>query len=317
MKLYVGVDLGGTNIGAGVVDENGRILHKDEIPTGVGRPYQEIIKDMGDLIKKVIKNAGYVVDDIVSIGIGSPGVADKEKAFIVYANNLYWKHIPVGEELRKYVNLPVYIDNDANVAGLAEAVCGACQGYRNSVTITLGTGVGSGIIIDGKPYSGSHGAGAELGHMIVSVDGIECTCGNKGCFERYTSATALIREGKEAAKTHPESLIAKTVKGDLDKINAKVVIDAAKAGDEEGLKIFRRYIHYLTMGIITIINIFDPDIIAIGGGVSRAGDFLLDALNKEVEEHIFYKDLPHAKLCISELGNDAGIIGAAMLGKIN
>lgn len=316
MKLYIGVDLGGTNIGAGIVDEEGSILVKDEVPTGSSRPYDEIIKDMADLIGEILKQGGYELSDVESIGIGSPGCIDNEQGEVVFANNLNWKHVPVREELQRHIDLPIYLENDANVAGLAEAVTGACKGVENSVTITLGTGVGSGIIIGGRPYSGSHGVGAELGHMIVRVDGVPCTCGNRGCFERYTSATALIREGKKVAKANPDSIIAKSVEGDLDKISAKTVIDAAKAGDEVALEVFDNYIYYLAMGIVTIINSFDPSIIAIGGGVSRAGDFLLDSLKEQVKEHIFYKDMPYADIRLSELGNDAGIIGAAMLGRL-
>ena len=316
MKLYIGIDLGGTNIGAGIVDENGKILLQDEVPTGASRPFQEVIKDMAGLVEAIIEQGGYTVSDIESIGIGSPGSMDREQGKVVFANNLGWRHVPVREELQKYIDLPVYLENDANVAGLAESVAGACQGVDNSVTITLGTGVGSGIIIDGKPYSGSHGVGAELGHIIVHAGGRQCNCGNRGCLEEYASASALIREGRKVAKENPDSLIAKSADGDLDKVNAKVVIDAAKAGDTKALEVFDNYIYYLTMGIITTINMLDPSIIAIGGGVSKAGDFLLDAIRKSVDEHIFYKDKPYAKIYLSELGNDAGIIGAAMLGRL-
>ncbi len=312
---YVGVDLGGTNIGAGLVTEDGRIIHKDEVPTLVGRPYEEILKDMADLIIKVVKESGHSMDEVKSIGIGSPGVADDSVGEIVFANNLYWHHVPVRKEIQKYIQKPVYVDNDANVAGLAEFIVGACKGTNNAITITLGTGVGAGIIINNKVYSGSHGVGSELGHMIVEIDGIPCTCGNRGCLERYTSATALIREGKKGAEENPDSLLNQKVQGNLDAMNAKIVIDSAREGDETALKIFDKYIYYLAMGIITMINSFDPEIIAIGGGVSRAGDFLMDALRKKVQKHIFYKELPYARIELAELGNDAGIIGAAMLGR--
>lgn len=313
---YIGVDLGGTNIAAGLVDEKGNILNKYETPTLANRHYSEILKDMADLILRLIKNSNLKIEDIAAIGIGSPGVADNNEGKIIFANNLNWRHVPVKQELQKHINLPVLIDNDATVAGLAEAVCGACRGYDNSVTITLGTGVGGGIIINGKPFSGSHGVGSEIGHLIVHVGGINCTCGNFGCLERYASATALIEEGKKAAEKNPASLIAKKAEGDLNKITAKVVIDSAKEGDKDALEIFDNYIYYLAMGIISIINFIDPAIIAIGGGVSKAGEFLLNAVRKKVEEHIFYKDLPHCEIRLAQLGNDAGIIGAAMLGKV-
>ena len=314
--MYIGVDLGGTNIAVGIVDENGKIILKGEVPTGVGRAFEEIIRDMATLINKIIEDSGYKQEDIKAIGVGSPGLPNDEKGIIVFANNLDWFNVPVRDELHKYFDVPIHIENDGNTAGLAEAVAGACQGVDNSITLTLGTGIGSGIIINGKPYSGTHSVGAELGHLIVQVGGIQCTCGNRGCWERYASATALIREGKEAAKNNPDSLINKSVEGNLDKITAKTVIDAAKEGDATALKLFDDYIDYLAMGIITIINAFDPAIIAIGGGVAKAGDFLMDALKEKVKEHIFYKEAAYGKITRAVLGNDAGIIGAAMLGKL-
>jgi len=315
--MYIGVDIGGTNIAVGLVDKEGKIIHKGEVPTGVGRPFEEIMKDIADLIKRVIEESDYKEEDVKAIGIGSPGLPDDEKGTIVFANNLHWHNVPVRAELEKYFDLPIRIENDGNTAGLAEAVAGACKGVENSITLTLGTGIGAGIVINGKPYSGTHSIGAELGHMIVQVDnGIPCTCGNSGCWERYASATALIREGKKAAQDNPDSLIYKSVDGDLDKITAKTVIDAAKEGDATALELFDKYVYYLAMGIITIINSFDPAIIAIGGGVAKAGDFLMDALKKKVAEHIFYKDVPYAQITRAVLGNDAGIIGAAMLGRL-
>ena len=314
--MYIGVDLGGTNIGVGLVDEKGKIVYKGEIPTGVGRPFEEIIGDMAKLIQDVIEESDYKQEDLKAIGIGSTGLPDNKKGTIVLASNLGWENAPIRDELHKYFDLPIHLDNDGNTAGLAEAVAGACQGAENSITITLGTGIGAGIIINGKPYSGAHSVGAELGHLIIHVDGIQCTCGNKGCWERYASATALISEGKKAAKNHSDSLIYQLVDRNLDRITAKTVIDAAKKGDVTALKLFDNYIYYLAMGIITIINSFDPAIIAIGGGVAGAGDFLFDALKKKVKEHIFYKEAPYAEITQAVLGNDAGIIGAAMLGKL-
>lgn len=314
--MYIGVDIGGTNVAVAIVDQHGHILHKGETPTKVDRPFEDIMRDIATLINKLVKESDYKQEDIIAIGVGSPGLPDKENGTIVFANNLDWYNVPVRAELQKYFNVPIHIENDGNTAGLAEAVAGACQGVNNSITLTLGTGIGAGIIIEGKPYSGSHSVGAELGHMVVHMNGIMCTCGNKGCWERYASATALIREGKEGAKENPESLIYKSVKGNLDEITAKTVIDAAKEGDELALEIFDTYIDYLSMGIITIINSFDPAIIALGGGVAKAGNFLMDAVRKEVEKNILYKETAYAKIVMAVLGNDAGVIGAAMLGKI-
>lgn len=315
---YIGIDLGGTNIAIGLVDEDGNILYKDSTPTGVGRPFEVIMRDMGELALRVVKDSGHDMSEIGGVGIGSPGVANDETGELVFSNNLYWHNVPMRSELHKYIpeNLPIHIDNDANVAGLAEFAAGVSKGVKNSVFLTLGTGVGSGLVIDGKIVAGSHHVGAELGHMCIVVDGEQCSCGNKGCWERYTSATALINRGREAAEANPDCLIAKKCGGDLDKIDAKIVIDSAREGDPEAKRIFDNYINYLAVGIINIINILDPEVIAIGGGVAKAGDFLLDALRKRYQEIIFYKDMPYARIELAVLGNDAGIIGAAMLGKM-
>lgn len=312
--LYIGVDLGGTKIAAGIVDENGQILFKDSIFTKSERPFEQVAADMASLILSIIQKAGYSMSDIGGIGIGSPGAIDNEHGVVVFANNLGWHNVKLRSELQKYINLPIYMENDANVAGLAESVFGAGQGIKNAIALTLGTGIGGAIIINGKIYGGTHHVGAELGHLIVQVDGgRQCTCGNSGCWERYASATALINFGKEAVLEHPDSMILKLTNGNPDCINAKIIEDAARAGDQIAVEIFDRYIYYLAMGIISIINAFDPEVIIIGGGVSGAGDFLLKPLIEKVKEHIFYKELDYADIRLAKLGNDAGIIGAAML----
>ena len=313
--VYVGIDLGGTNIAVGLVDEEGKILHKDSTPTLLERGPEPIIEDMGKLSLKVIKDAGYTLDDVKAIGIGAPGIADPKTGVMVFCTNLRWHMVPLRELLQKVINKPVFIDNDATVAGLAESVAGVSAGIANSVFLTLGTGVGGGVVINHKIYSGSHGVGSELGHMTVQCEGRKCTCGSTGCWEQYSSATALIRQGREAVEGHPESLILKKVNGDASKIEARTIIDAAREGDPIACKVYDKYIYYLAIGIVAIINAFDPEVIVLGGGVSKAGDFLLEPLRKKVAEYVFYKDLPYAEIKIATLGNDAGIIGAAMLGK--
>ena len=269
---------------------------------------------MAGVALQVVADAGASMDDVGWVGIGSPGTTNVKEGVVIFANNLFWHHVPVRAEMQKYIDKPVYVDNDANVAGLAEAIVGACKGYDNSIFLTLGTGVGGGVILNKQVFSGSHNVGAEVGHMITVVDGEPCTCGNKGCWETYTSATALIREGRKAAEKNPNGAIARAVGGQFDNISAKTVMDAAKAGDSDASAIFKQYIHYMAMGVVTLINVFDPEIFALGGGVAKAGDFLLNALTEEVNKHIFYKDVPHGAIVLAELGTDAGIIGAAMLG---
>jgi len=234
---YVGIDLGGTNIAAGLVDKDGKILYKESVPTNAQRPYTEIIKDMAELSYKVIKGAGVNIDEVEKIGIGSPGTPNCEEGILVFSGNLNFRNVPIKAEMQKYINLPIYLDNDANCAALAEGVAGSAKGTKHSVTITLGTGIGGGIIIDGKIYSGFNYAGAEIGHMVIYCDGEPCTCGRKGCWEAYASATALIRQTTKAAKENPNSIINKLIEGDFSKINAKTAFDAAKQGDEVGNRV--------------------------------------------------------------------------------
>lgn len=214
--FYVGIDLGGTKIAAGLVDEKGKLIHKDSIPTGKHRPYQEIVKDMAMLVRKIIKDSDLDISSVKSVGIGSPGTADDKNGILVYANNLTnFVNVPLRSEMQKYIDLPIILDNDANCAALAESVAGAAKNVKNSVTITLGTGVGSGIVIDEKVYSGFNYSAAEMGHMVIELEGEPCTCGRNGCWEAYASATGLIEQTKRAAKENPDSLINKLVNGDL------------------------------------------------------------------------------------------------------
>ena len=308
---YVGIDLGGTNIKAGLVDEQGQIIEKASVPTLVERGHEAVIEDMAKLSLQVIETAGKTLDDVGGVGIGLPGVLDPRTGRVPFCTNLGWHDVPVIELMRKVIDKPIYVDNDATVAALAENVAGVSAGARSSVFLTLGTGVGGGIVIGGKVYSGSNGVGSELGHMIVMIDGEPCTCGNRGCWERYTSATALIRMGREAAKAHPESIL----NADGEVTGAKQVMDAAKAGDPAACEVFDKYTTYLATGLVNIINFIDPEIIAIGGGVSAAGEFLIQPVREKLAKMIFYKAMPYARVELATLGNDAGIIGAAMLAR--
>ena len=310
----IGIDLGGTNIAAAIVAEDGTIIRKGSTPTLRERDYKAILKDMAMLALKLIEEEGINLDEIHSVGVGSPGTPDNEKGIIVYNNNLNFKNTPIREEIRKYIDKPVYIGNDANVAALGEYECGAGIGYKDFVAITLGTGVGGGVIIDEKIIAGSFNGGAELGHISINFDGITCNCGRKGCWEQYSSATALIRDAKEAASKNTDSLLYKMVEGNLDKMNAKVPFDAAQAGDKVAKGVIDNYIKYLAVGLVNVINIFQPEIIVLGGGVSAQGDNLLNPLKKDIINEIYGgKEAFKTKIQVAKLGNDAGIIGAAML----
>ncbi len=313
--VYIGIDLGGTGIAVGIVNEEGKIIQKGSAPTLAMRPYQEIVKDMAAVSLETLKEAGLTLNDVHSIGIGIPGIANQDTGVVVFCTNLSWHDVPLREEIQKYIDKPVFIDNDATVAGYAESVAGVSAGCHSSVFLTLGTGVGGGIVINGKPWSGFHNVGSEIGHITLELDGEPCSCGNKGCLERYCSATAIIRMAKQALLVHPESLMMTMCNNNLENVNAKLVFDAAQEGDETALKIYRRYAKYLAQAINTIVAFLDPEVIVLGGGVSKAGDFLLDAVRAEVPQYLLFKTMPYARIEIASLGADAGIIGAAMLGK--
>ena len=313
--LYIGIDVGGTGIKAGVVDENGRILHKLSCPTGIERGHEAVIRDMAQISLRALEESGHTLDEVASVGVGIPGMQDPRTGRVPFCTNLRWHDVPLVDLLRAQIDKPIFVGNDATVAALAESVSGACRGVRDSVVITLGTGVGGGVIIDGKLFTGPHGVATEVVHMIIVAGGEMCTCGNRGCWERYASASAIIREGRKLAGAKPDCALARAVEGDLDRIEARSVIDLARTGDPDCAKIFDDYAYHLTVGIVNLINLYDPEIIALGGGVSRAGDFLLDKVNALLPEMIFFKDMPHAKIVLAELGNDAGIIGAALQGR--
>lgn len=310
--MYIGVDLGGTNIAVGLVDEKGNILHKDTIATKAERTDIEVVADITKLCKKVIADTN---SSPKWIGIGAPGSMDGKNGVIIYSNNLNMNNTPVRKLIQQEIDLPVYIENDANCAALGEAYAGATKDAQNSVMITLGTGVGGGIIINKHIYSGFNFAAGELGHTVLVVDGEPCTCGRKGCWEAYSSATGLIRMTREKAMQNKDSLVYKMVDGNMDKISGRTAWDAMRKGDETGKKIVDIYLKYLVEGITNIINIFQPEILVIGGGISNERDNLISPLTAMVEERRYTRNnIPQTVIKVAELGNDAGIIGAAMLG---
>jgi glucokinase len=315
MKYYVGIDLGGTNIVAGVVDENYNIISKASEKTNCPRPAKEIADDMAKAALDAIQKAGLTAADIEWIGIGTPGIADNENGIIEYANNLGFKDVPMAEYIHEYIDKPVYIANDANAAAYGEFVAGAAKIARNAVCITLGTGVGGGIVIDGKIYTGSNFAGAEIGHSVIEVDGPQCTCGRKGCFEVFSSATGLIRMTNEAMEDDKDSLMWKIKDERGGKVSARTSFDAMRAGDKTATDVVGKYLKYLAAGITNVINIFQPDILCIGGGVCNEGDALLIPVKEMVAKEVYTKNSKkNTEIVIASLGNDAGIIGAAFLG---
>lgn len=319
----IGIDLGGTNIAAGIVDEKFNIVAKLSVPTNASRPASEITADIASLCKNICLKNGIDFDDIDAIGIASPGSVNNKTGVVEYASNLPFKAYPIAKELKKLTGKEnIFVENDANAAAWGEAVAGAAKGSSHSVMITLGTGVGGGIVIDGRVESGFNGAGGELGHIVIEKGGRQCTCGRKGCWEAYSSATALIKmtsEKIDECKRTGRKTVLTEYLDENGRVCGKTPFDAAKAGDEAANEVIDMYYDYLACGIVNIINIFQPEIISIGGGISNQGDNLINALLPRVRKEQYGGEtgLPLTELRTAALKNDAGIIGAAVLGMKN
>lgn len=305
----IGIDLGGTNIAAGLVSEDGKLLCKASVPTLRERHWSEIVKDMAALAERMVTGSGHHLGEIRAVGIGCPGTVDKARGVVVYSNNIVMHHVPMASEFRKYMDLPVYLENDANAAALGEyTTCG--EGVDSFVFMTLGTGVGGGIILNGKVWSGFNGAGAEIGHQTLVFGGEPCTCGRRGCLEAYASVTALIRQTEEAMAAHPESMMNAWAR-ERGRVSGRTAFECAKAGDGVAIAVRDRYISYVAEGICSIVNVLQPEILAIGGGISREGDVLLEPIKAYFAENDYNKHMKKADIRIARLLGDAGIIGAA------
>ncbi len=315
MKYYIGIDLGGTNIVAGVVDENFNILAKESTKTKLPRPAEEIAADMIMVSKKAVETAGLTMDQIENVGVGCPGTCNKETGIIEYSNNLRFNNVPLVELMEKGLGKKVFIENDANAAAYGEYLAGAGKGCNSMVAITLGTGVGSGIILDGKILTGFAYAGAELGHGVIVANGRPCTCGRNGCLEAYASATGLIVSTKEAMEENKDSVMWELCGNDLSKVSGRTAFDAMRKGDKAGAQVVDEYIEYLAIGVANIINAFQPEKLCIGGGICKEGDTLIKPLIEKVTPQTYARrEDARTKIVVAELGNDAGVIGAAMLG---
>ena len=311
--MYIGIDLGGTNIAAGLVSEEGKILAQASTPTMNEREAIEIVKDMAMLIDKLASEYGIDKSEIKGVGIGSPGSIDFDNGVVVYSNNLKMEKFPLAEELNKLTGLRVSVDNDANCAAMGEYVEYEDK-VKNFIFVTLGTGVGSGIIVDGKMLHGFNGAAGEGGHIVIVRDGEPCTCGRKGCWEEYASVTALIRQTKAAMEKDPDSLMHKVAK-DEGKVSGMTSFVAAKQGDKTAQEVVKQYAIYVAEGLTNLENIFQPEMICVGGGISREGDYLLDPVREFVTKNGYNKYMKKTEIVTAKLFNDAGIIGAAMIAR--
>lgn len=310
-KKYIGIDLGGTFIKGGIVDGAGNILVSDKTPTESEKGAGQVAKNIAALALSLMQRLGLTKADVVGIGMGVPGMIDSKAGNVIYSNNLNWKDFRIAETVEKLSGLPVKIANDANVAVLGEAKFGAGKGSLNVVMLTLGTGVGGGVIVEGIMLEGNKGAGAELGHSAIVAGGEQCTCGRKGCLEAYASATALIRDTKRAMTVHKDSKMWETY--DLDSVSGKTAFDY-KDCDPYAKAVVDGYIYHLAAGITNFANIFRPEVVLLGGGVCAQGDELVKPLQELLNQDIFAGDLgPSVPIKIATLGNSAGLLGAAAL----
>lgn len=311
---YVGIDLGGTTIKGGIVTEDGKIIQTKSVPTLPNREGDEIVKSIAMLTLELIKEGNINIDEIKSVGIGAPGLIDSNNKKIVTSSNINFLNTNVEKEMKKYIDLPIYLENDANCATIAEFVCGSMKGYKNAIMFTVGTGVGGGIILDGKVAKGSYLGEGEIGHIIIDYTGGDyCGCGQKGCLETFCSANSIIKYVKSILKDNKSKIL--DFADSFEDINAKNVFDAYDLGDEIAIKAIERFNTYFAIGIVNIVNVFRPDVICIGGGASARGDKLVKPI-EEIAKKMIYGNGFETKIVPAILGNDAGIIGAAMISKV-
>lgn len=315
--MYLGIDVGGTNIAVGVVNENKEIIAKTSNKSPVPCTMDEFCDTMALTARQAMEKAGITLDDIPWVGIGCPGTVNRGTGIIEFTNNLHFSNWPLVKMMEERMGgKKVIIENDANAAAYGEFKAGALKGAQNAVAITLGTGIGSGIIIDGNIYTGNNYAAGEMGHMVIVYDGRQCNCGRKGCWERYASATGLIITTKEYMEKDKDSVMWELCDGDINKASGRTAFDAMRKGDASGKAVVDEFINYLGCGLVNVINTFQPDILCIGGGICNEGETLLAPVRAYIDKEQYAMNAKlKTKVCRAELGNDAGIIGAALLGE--
>ncbi len=313
---YLGIDLGGTNIAAGIADESHRLILKTSRKTRIPCSGDEICGQLAAAAEETLQKAGLALADIPYIGIGSPGTVNRDEGVIEFANNLFFKNLPLQKLMEDRLGKKTILENDANAAAFGEYRAGALRGVKIGVAITLGTGIGSGIIIDGKILEGSNFAGGEMGHMVIVAKGRRCTCGRQGCWEAYASASGLILSTREAMEKDRSSALWRVAHGSLENVDGRTAFQAMREGDAAAKAVVDDYIYYLGCGLANCINIFQPDILCLGGGVSNEGDPLMVPLKKFVAGQVYsINSQKQTAICRAQLGNDAGILGAALLGE--
>lgn len=307
-ELIIGVDLGGTNIKGALLDKQGSIIIKDQKSTQANAGPEAVARRMSEMISSLEGIAASKGAQVLGIGIGVPGQPNSRLGTVVFAPNLRWRNVPLVKYLHGATGLPIFLENDANMAALGEQWLGAGRGALNMVMITIGTGIGGGLIINGRLYSGGSGTAGEIGHTVIDPNGPLCSCGRRGCLETMTSATAMIRMAREAIDSGEVSVLSKA-----ENLEARDIIRAAQAGDKVADRIINNAAYYLGLGLGNVINLLNPDTIVVGGGVSRAGEILFAPLRANTALHSLESAGQAVKIVPAELGNDAGCIGAAAL----
>lgn len=318
MKYYIGVDVGGTNVAVGVVNENNEIVIKTSFPTNAPTTAEKLVNEIADTSRELCNKASVSFDDVAWIGIAAPGNLNPVEGTVARMHNLGIEFAHLTKLVEEKLPIKCYIENDANAAAYGEYIAGGAKGANSVICVTIGTGVGGGIIINGKIYSGFNFCGAEMGHIVMVYDGIECNCGRKGCMEKYCSATALIEQTKNAMLKNPDSLMWQE-SANIEDVSGRTAFNAMKKGDVTATNVVNQFISYLACGCTTFINIFQPDVLLIGGGISKEGEILLKPLREIINKEMFNHDAPDekkTKILPAVLGNDAGIIGAAKLGNL-
>lgn len=313
--MRVGVDIGGMSIKIGLVTEDFEIVAKKVIPTEVGtKTPRQIAEAISSAIQELFRERGESLRECTAVGIACPGTVDAKKGVVVYSNNIHWKDVPLIDWMKEFLNLPMALANDADAAALGEVLAGAAVGKEDALLITLGTGVGGGVVLNKRIFMGPLRGGCEPGHTVVQVGGRLCTCGRKGCLEAYASATALMNSALEKAIENPASELYRLYEGNGKKMDGRLVYEAVKTGDKVSRAVLEEYETYLSEGIANLINIFRPQVVILGGGISNQKENLTRPLQDKVAELCFGgEDSEIPEIVTSCLGNDAGIIGAAFV----
>jgi len=311
-NLVLGIDLGGTKILTAVTNAQGKILSRDHSITPAKEGQQAVVGSILESVGRALDQAHIVAADLAAIGLGAPGLSNPETGILFTSPNLPgWKDVPLRNIIEKELGRKAFLINDANAAAVGELYFGAGRGANNFVYITVSTGIGGGIIIDGKIYTGSIGTAGELGHMVIDDEGPQCNCGNRGCWETLASGTALAREARHSIGEGVATSLLKYADGNIEKINAEDIHEAAQSGDKLANELIARTAYYLGVGLANLINIFNPEVIVIGGGLSNIGDMLLEPAFKEAGRRAFKQSYQSVRFSRAELGRNSGVLGAA------